>query len=76
MHMHPLVTLFAMAAGVYIWGPAGFLLGPVLAIIIIQIIKVFEIDKIVGKYFSGVLDRFMKDKKVEEKKTAEETESE
>ena len=76
MHMHPLVTLFAMAAGVYIWGPAGFLLGPVLAIIIIQIIKVFEIDKIVGKYFSGVLDRFMKDKKVEEKKTAEETETE
>lgn len=76
MHMHPLVTLFAMAAGVYIWGPAGFLLGPVLAIIVIQIIKVFEIDKIVGKYFSGVLDRFMKDKKVEEKKTAEETETE
>lgn len=76
MHMHPLVTLFAMAAGVYIWGPAGFLLGPVLAIIVIQIIKVFEIDKIIGKYFSGVLDRFMKDKKVEEKKTAEETETE
>lgn len=76
MHMHPLVTLFAMAAGVYIWGPAGFLLGPVLAIIVIQIIKVFEIDKIVGKYFSGVLDRFMKDKKVEEKKSEEKAQAE
>ena len=45
LKMHPLITLIAMAAGVYIWGAAGFLLGPVLAIIIIQVIKVFEIDK-------------------------------
>lgn len=59
LKMHPLVTLIAMAAGVYIWGAAGFLLGPVLAIIIIQAIKVFEIDKMAGKYFSGVLDRLM-----------------
>jgi len=59
LKMHPLITLIAMAAGVYIWGAAGFLIGPVLAIIIIQVIKVFEIDKMVGKYFSGVLDRFM-----------------
>ena len=63
LKMHPLITLIAMAAGVYIWGAGGFLLGPVLAIIIIQVIKVFEIDKTAGKYFSGVLDRFMKDKK-------------
>ena len=71
LKLHPLITLIAMAAGVYIWGAAGFLLGPVLAIIIIQVIKVFEIDKMVGKYFSGILDRFMKDKNVKEK-TAEE----
>ena len=70
LKMHPLITLIAMAAGVYIWGAAGFLLGPVLAIIIIQVIKVFEIDKMVGKYFSGVLDRFMKDKNVKEKTKA------
>ncbi len=63
LKMHPLITLLAMAAGVYIWGAGGFLLGPVLAIIIIQAIKTFEIDKIAGKYFSGVLDRFMKDSK-------------
>ena len=61
LKMHPLITLLAMAAGVYIWGAGGFLLGPVLAIIIIQAIKTFEIDKMAGKYFSGVLDRFMKD---------------
>ena len=62
LRMHPLITLIAMAAGVYIWGAAGFLLGPVLAIIVIQIIKVFEIDKKAGSYLSGVLDRFMGDK--------------
>lgn len=62
MHLHPLLTLLSMAAGVYIWGAPGFLLGPVLAIIIIQALKVFEIDKAFGRYFSGILDRFMKDK--------------
>ena len=62
LQMHPLITLFAMAAGVYIWGAPGFLLGPVLAIIIIQIIKVFDIDKTAGRYFSGVLDRLMYNK--------------
>lgn len=72
LKMHPLITLIAMAAGVYIWGAAGFLLGPVLAIIIIQVIKVFEIDKMVGKYFSGVLDRFMKDKNGKEEVEPEE----
>ena len=66
LKMHPLITLVAMAAGVYIWGAAGFLLGPVLAIIIIQAVKVFEIDKMAGKYFSGVFERFMvKDEKKE-----------
>ena len=63
MHLHPLITLLSMAAGVYIWGAPGFLLGPVLAIIIIQALKVFEIDKKAGSYFSGILDRFMSDKK-------------
>ncbi len=62
MHLHPLITLLSMAAGVYIWGAPGFLLGPVLAIIIIQALKVFEIDKKAGKYFSGILDRLMNDK--------------
>ena len=68
LKMHPLVTLLAMAAGVYIWGAAGFLIGPVLAIIIIQAIKVFEIDKMAGKYFAGVLDRLMVNKDEQENK--------
>ena len=72
LKMHPLVALIAMAAGVYIWGAPGFLLGPVLAIIIIQIIKIFEIDKKAGFYFSGVLDRLMGDMNV---KNVEETAS-
>ena len=62
MHIHPLLTLVAMAAGVYIWGAIGFLLGPALAIIILQIIKVFEIDKKVGEYLSGVFERFFASK--------------
>ena len=69
LKMHPLITLIAMAAGVYIWGAAGFLLGPVLAIIIIQALKVFEIDKKAGHYFSGILDRLMNDKNEKAVKT-------
>jgi predicted PurR-regulated permease PerM len=65
MHIHPLLTLVAMAAGVYIWGAIGFLLGPALAIIILQIIKVFEIDKKVGEYLSGVFERFFAPKEDE-----------
>ena len=70
LKIHPLITLIAMAAGVYIWGAAGFLLGPVLAIIIIQVIKVFDIDKMAGRYFSGVLDRLMYNKDGKDSKEA------
>ncbi len=68
MHLHPLITLLSMAAGVYIWGAPGFLLGPVLAIIIIQALKVFEIDQKAGTYFSGVLDSLISDKDEKGKK--------
>ena len=68
LKMHPLVTLIAMAAGVYIWGAAGFLLGPVLSIILIQAIKVFDLDKTAGIYLSNVLDRLMVDKDDKKKK--------
>ena len=67
MRIHPLLTLVAMAVGVYIWGAIGFLLGPALAIIILQTIKVFEIDKKVGEYLSGVFERFLSPKKNEER---------
>ena len=68
MHLHPLITLLSMAAGVYIWGAPGFLLGPVLAIIIIQALKVFEIDQKAGTFFSGVLDSLISDKDEKGKK--------
>ena len=68
MRIHPLLTLVAMAVGVYIWGAIGFLLGPALAIIILQTIKVFEIDKKVGEYLSGVFERFLSPKKEEDGK--------
>ena len=76
MHLHPLITLFSMAAGVYIWGAPGFLLGPVLAIIIIQALKVFEIDQKAGTYFSGVLDSLISDKDEKGKKAAKPADSE
>ena len=75
MHLHPLITLLSMAAGVYIWGAPGFLLGPVLAIIIIQALKVFEIDQKAGTYFSGVLDNLISDND-EKGKKAKPTDSE
>ena len=76
MHLHPLITLFSMAAGVYIWGAPGFLLGPVLAIIIIQALKVFEIDQKAGTYFSGILDSLISDKDEKGKKAAKPADSE
>ena len=60
MHVHPLITLISMGAGVYIWGAAGFLLGPMLAIIIIQVFKVFELNKKVMSYLSSILERLMR----------------
>lgn len=67
MKLHPLLMLIAMAAGVYIWGPIGFLLGPTVMIIIVQTIKAFSIDKKLMAYFSVILNKFMKpaDDKVE-----------
>ena len=76
MHLHPLITLLSMAAGVYIWGAPGFLLGPVLAIIIIQALKVVEIDKKAGSYFSGVLDNLMSDKDEKDSKKSKSDNSE
>lgn len=59
MHLHPLIMLLGMITGVYLWGVIGFLLGPTVLIIILQIIKVFEIDKKIISFMSRVLARFM-----------------
>ncbi|MBQ4271285.1 MAG: AI-2E family transporter [Clostridiales bacterium] len=63
LQIHPLLMLLGMAAGVYIWGAVGFLLGPVVLIIIIDIMHVFELDKKIMNFLSRVLGGFMKTEK-------------
>ena len=60
LKLHPLIMLIAMAGGVYIWGPVGFLMGPVVFIIFIQTCKVFGLDRKLKSFFSLILEKFMK----------------
>ncbi|MCQ2466357.1 MAG: AI-2E family transporter [Clostridia bacterium] len=59
MKLHPLLMLIAMVIGMYVWGAIGFLLGPTAMIIIIQVMKVFNLDKKAQVFLSKVLHRFM-----------------
>ncbi|MCR5618332.1 MAG: AI-2E family transporter [Clostridiales bacterium] len=59
MKLHPLLMLVAMVIGVYLWGAVGFLLGPAVMIIVIQILKVFELDRKILAFLSQVLNKFM-----------------
>ena len=59
LHLHPLLMLISMALGVYIWGAIGFLLGPVVFIIILDAFKVFGLDKKFKNFLSHVLTKFM-----------------
>ncbi len=58
--MHPLLMLISMALGVYIWGAIGFLMGPVVFIIVLDIVKVFGINKKFSVFLSRILEKFMK----------------
>lgn len=60
LHLHPLLMLLAMALGVYIWGAIGFLLGPVVTIIIIDILQVFDLDKKFMDFMGRVLGNLVK----------------
>jgi sporulation integral membrane protein YtvI len=60
LHLHPLLMLLGMALGVYVWGAIGFLLGPTVMIIIIDVAKVFAIDKKIMNFLSRVIGDFMK----------------
>jgi predicted PurR-regulated permease PerM len=53
--MHPLATLFAMIIGVAVWGAIGFLVGPVVLLIIIEVLKVFSFDKKLRNFMGRVL---------------------
>lgn len=57
LHIHPLLMLISMALGVYIWGAIGFLIGPVVFIIIIDVLKVFGMDKKFRSFLSRLLER-------------------
>jgi sporulation integral membrane protein YtvI len=55
MNMHPLATLFAMIIGVAVWGAIGFLVGPVVLLIVIEVLKVFSFDKKLRDFMGRVL---------------------
>ncbi|MCR5048975.1 MAG: AI-2E family transporter [Saccharofermentans sp.] len=59
LHLHPLMMLISMALGVYVWGAVGFLLGPVVFIILLDVFKSFGLDKKLQKFLSRVLTKFM-----------------
>ena len=58
MHMHPLATLFAMIFGVAIWGAIGFLMGPVVLLVVQEAIKGFALDKKLREFAGKVLNKF------------------
>ena len=58
MHMHPLATLFAMIFGVAIWGAIGFLMGPVVFLIVIEAVKGFSLDRKIRETVGNILNKF------------------
>lgn len=68
LNMHPLATILGMIIGVYIWGVLGFLMGPVVLIIVIQSMKVFSIDKKLRSLIERLLNRLGEDDDEEDKK--------
>ena len=57
MHMHPVATLFAMIFGVAIWGAIGFLMGPVVLLVLIEAIKGFKLDKKIRATVGAILNK-------------------
>src|SRR5664280_3435464 len=58
LHMHPLATLFAMIFGVSIWGAIGFLMGPVVFLILMEAFKGFSLDRKVRETVGNILNKF------------------
>lgn len=57
MNMHPMATLFAMIIGVAAWGAIGFLVGPLVALILIETMKVFSFDKKLRDFAETIFDK-------------------
>ena len=57
MKIHPMATLFSMIIGVAVWGPIGFMLGPVAYLVVTEGAKAFEFDKRLRLFFERVLNK-------------------
>ncbi len=68
LNLHPLATILGMIIGVYVWGALGFLLGPVVMIIIIHTMKVFSWDKKMRRFIAQILHRISESDDEEDKK--------
>lgn len=68
MNLHPLATILGMIIGVYIWGALGFLMGPVVLIVVIQTMKVFSLDKRLRRFIERLLNRISESDDEEDKK--------
>lgn len=58
MNMHPMATLFAMIFGVALWGAIGFLMGPVVLLILVEAFRKFGLDKKLREGAGKILSKF------------------
>ena len=68
LNLHPLATILGMIIGVYVWGALGFLIGPVVLIVVMQTMKVFSLDKKLLLFIEGLLNRLAESDDEEDKK--------
>ncbi|MBP7401835.1 MAG: AI-2E family transporter [Clostridia bacterium] len=57
LRMHPMATLFSILVGIALFGLTGFLLGPVLMVIITETLAQFQFDRKLRTWFGRLLDQ-------------------
>jgi len=57
MHLHPLATLASMIIGVGVYGLGGLLLGPIILVVVQEVITLFGIDQVLRNWLGGLLNR-------------------
>ncbi len=57
MQLHPLATLFSMILGIRLYGLGGLLLGPIVLVVALEVIRLFEIDQRFRVWFGNLLNR-------------------
>ncbi len=57
LRMHPMATLFSMVLGFGLFGLTGFLLGPVLMVIVSETLTQFHFDRKLRSWFGKLLDK-------------------